>query len=216
MSGIILQILISILSGLLASIIAIVVWEWIMKPALEIEICKKVENKEPAIDSNLAYYHMQITNYGCRTANNCRVEIRLKDINTEETLFSYFGKWDKNPRPLLHVPIPIKIKKKEEIETQNKPVFQEFIISDAETINIGPDSSEKFALLIKYDGESECYGFNSWSYNQEKFKDKNMELGRGEYILEIELNSSSKKLVKKFLLLNVSNRLDDIEIQKIK
>ena len=188
MTSIILTLLGSVIGGVLASLIAIFIWEWHRQPKLAIEIPDKIPGKEPAIQQlnqiSRAFYHLRVINTGKTPAYNCRITIRFKEVNTGQ-LFEVNGKWDRGPQPLLYAPVPKRILPNGEIETVVAEFPHDFLVPFAEVIDIHPKMPESFCVVIKYENEEECYAFSSWSYLKGRgHKVNEWKLNIGKYIIE--------------------------------
>ncbi|MCW7080169.1 MAG: hypothetical protein OCU16_03625 [Candidatus Methanospirare jalkutatii] len=219
LADIILTLLGSVIGGVLASLIAIFIWERHRQPKLAIEIPDKIPGKEPAIQQlnqiSRAFYHLRVVNRGKTPAYNCRITMRFKEVNTGKQLFEVNGKWDRGPQPLLYALVPKRILPNGEIRTVRDEFPHDFLVPFAEVIDIHPKMPESFCVVIKYENEEECYGFSSWSYLKGRgFRVNEWKLNIGEYIIEVELTYSGKKFLDKFLLINPSRNIKDVEIRR--
>ncbi len=142
----------SVIGGVVASIIAIVIWEWYRQPNLVIEIPNKISGTEPAIQPQFprAFYHLRAANKGKTPAYNCRITMKFKDVNTEKQLFTVNGKWDRGPQPLLYMPFPKQVLPNGEIKGNIEEVAHDFLVPFAEVIDIYPNTSESFCIVVKY------------------------------------------------------------------
>jgi len=189
--------IVSVVSGIVASLIAIVIWERCRQPKLVIEIPDKIPEKEPAIQqlnqTSRAFYHLRVMNKGKTPAYNCRITMKFKDVNTGKQLFTVNGKWDKGPQPLLYAPVPTQILPDGKVKTVIGEFPHDFLVPFAEVIDIYPNTPENFCIIVKYDNEKECYAFSSWSYLKGRgYKVNDWKLKIGEYTMEIELTYSGK------------------------
>src|SRR3972149_11754182 len=208
----------SVISGLIASLIAIIFWEWCRRPKLVIEIPDKIPGKEPAIQRlnqiSRAFYHLRVVNNGKTPAYSSRITMRFKDINIRKQLFMVSGKWDRGPQPLLYAPVPKQILPNGKIETVVHEFPHDFLVPFAEVMDIHPNMPENFCIIVKYENEDECYGFSAWSYIKgEGHRVKDWKLDIGGYIAEGELTDLGKTLLEKFLLMNRSKNIDGVEIK---
>lgn len=220
MIGIILTLVGSVIGGIVASLIAIIIWERYREPKLVIEIPEKIPRKEPSIQKldqiSRAFYHLIAKNKGKSPAYTCRIRMKFLDTEFKKEPFTVNGKWDRGPQPLIYAPVPIEVLPNGKIKTVIRETRQDFIIPFAEIIDIHPGMSESFCILVKYDNEEECYAFGSWSYLKGNgYKVNEWKLDIGKYIVEIELTYSGKKMVKeKFVLTNQDTKIDNVEIKK--
>ena len=219
MTGIIWNIIWNLIGGVIASLIVILIWEGYRQPKLAIEIPDKIPGKEPAIQQlnqiSRAFYHLRVVDRGKTPAYNCRITMRFKEVNTGKQLFEVNGKWDRGPQPLLYAPVPKRILPNGEIEIVRGEFPHDFLVPFAEVIDIHPKMPESFCVVIKYGNEEECYAFSSWSYLKGKgHKVNEWKLNIGKYIIEVELTYSGKKFHDKFLLINPSGNIKDVEIRR--
>lgn len=218
--------LLSIVGGLLASLIAIVVWDKLKQPRLIIEI---PTGDEPNIQTlsggkiKRAFYHLLIRNTGRSPAYYCKIFMRFFDEKGKKLVIGDVvnGKWDRGPEPIIESPVPIKVNKDGNVTSQLMETRQGFLVPFAEVLDIHNNvPGEGFCTLIKYDNESECYAFSGWSYLKGQspgHKVPEWKLNQGKYLLEVELVFSGKRSHKeKFLIENETTRVDGIKLQKIK
>ncbi|GAG63601.1 unnamed protein product, partial [marine sediment metagenome] len=94
---------------------------------------------------------------------------------------------------------------------------QDFLIPFAEVLDIHPRMPpEPFGILVKYEGEEECYAFSAWGYILgQGHKVEDWKLGIGKHVVEVELIYSGKGIVKKkFLIVNQDTQANSVEIVK--
>ena len=202
-------ILIPLVSGILASLIAIYFWEKWHKPRLGIEILPKTpENLSVANPDykNMAFYRLKVINQGKRAAFNCKINLEFQDNNRNKKFDPIKAKWDRTPEPIIYFPSPDK----------PVPITQPSIINSTELLNINPYSSEElFCVLVKEDGHEECYAFGPLSYfDTDRLKKQEWELSKGEYYLKVTINYSDGKLMEDFYIKNHDTQKDSIEIKK--
>jgi hypothetical protein len=214
-----LTLLTNIGGGIFASILAILIWERYREPRVAIAITERVPDKEPAIQCLYdqiyrAFYHLTVTNTGKSPAYSCSIRVKFTDLKSKNQLFALSGKWDRGPQPLICTPVPTKVLPDGRILTTQVETRQDFLIPFAETIDVHPGAQETFCIIVKYDGEEECYAFGSWSYIKGNgYKVDDWKLGAGKYMAEIVLTYCGKKrFEKKLTLVNYSTRMDGVEI----
>lgn len=218
--------LLSIVGGLIASVIAIVVWDKFKRPSLIIEI---PPGNEPNIQmlpdgkTKRAFYHLLVRNTGRSPAYYCKIFMRFFDEKGEELVIGDVvnGKWDRGPEPIVESPVPIKVNEDNSVESQLMETRQGFLVPFAEVLDIHNNvPGEGFCPLIKYDNEEECYAFSSWSYFKGEapgHKVREYKLMQGKYLLEVELVFGGKGSHKeRFLIENETTRADGIKLQKIR
>ncbi len=206
--------------GTIASLIVIVIWECYKQPKLVIEIPERSE-KEPTIQplnqTSRAFYHLTVKNTGRSPAYHCSIRMKFSDANSEKQPFEINGKWDHAPEPFIRSLVPTKVLPNGEIENIDGEIRQDFLIPFAEVIDIYPAASEDFCIVFKSDNEEECYAFGSRGYIKSRdHKVKEWKLDVGEYIVEIEITYSGKKLTKeKFLVITKDKKIDSVTIKKV-
>jgi hypothetical protein len=209
----------SIVGGILASLIAILIWDRYKRPKLEIEIPKKILGQEPSPQPkwSRAFYHLKVTNEGKSPAYTYRVIMRFFDVDCKTQLFpSVNGKWDRGPEPLIFSPVPVEVLPDGKLKIETRETRQNFVIPFAETIDVHPRMPpEGFCVVVKYENEKECWPFSSWSYILgEGHRVKEWQLDSGRYVVEVELLYSGKGSVKrKFILINEGTTMDSVEIK---
>jgi len=162
-----------------------------------------------------AFYHLRVRNNGKTPAYSCRIMMRFVNRINGEPLFTVNGKWDRGPQPLLYAPVPRRILPDGTVETAIGEFPHDFLIPFAEVLDIHPKIPETFCILLKYENEDECYAFSSWSYLRGRgHRVDEWRLNAGEYIAEIELSYSGRRILEKFLLRNHSRNADGAEISK--
>jgi hypothetical protein len=209
----------SIVGGVLASLIGILIWDQYKKPKLKIEIPEKTPGKEPSPQPEFsrAFYHLKVRNEGKSPAYSCRVIMRFFDEGRKTQLFAPVnGKWDRGPEPLIFSPVPVEVLPDGKLKIETRETRQNFVIPFAETIDIHPRMpSEGFGVVVKYENEKECWPFSSWSYILgHGHRVHEWRLDGGKYVVEIELLYSGKGSVKrKFLLINEGTTINSVEIK---
>jgi len=171
------------------------------EPKLTIELVPKGKD-EPALHprTGLAFYHLVVKNSGKSTAYDCDLYISFKEKDGRK-LFALKGKWDRGPEPLGPI-----------LERGLSQLWPS-LIPLTELVNVRPGIPETFCLVIK-DNEEQCYAFNAYSYFY-NYKNPEWQLGRGEFVAEIDLKSGNAKAFSKFLIKNKGTRVQDITILKI-
>jgi hypothetical protein len=216
--------LLSILGGLLASLIAITVWEKFKQPHLIIEI---PTGNNPSIQTlpdgktRRAFYHLLVRNTGRSPAYYCKIFLRFFDEKGEKLVIGDVvnGKWDRGPEPIIESPVPIQVHQDGSVTSQLMETRQGFLIPFAEVLDIHHNvPAEGFCPFIKYDNESECYAFSGWSYLKGQapgHKVPEWKLDHGKYLLEVELVYAGKRSHKEsFFVENETTRADGVKLQK--
>jgi len=218
--------LLSIVGGLLASLIAIIVWDKFKQPSLIIEI---PTGNEPNIQTlpdgktKRAFYHLLVRNTGRSPAYYCKIFMCFFDEKGGKLVIGDVvnGKWDRGPEPIIESPVLIKVNQDGSVASQLMETRQSFLVPFAEVLDIYNNvPGEGFCPLIKYDNEAECYAFSSWSYLKGQapgHKVPEWKLNQGKYLLEVELVFAGKRSHReRFLIENETTKADGIKLQKIK
>lgn len=208
--------------GLIASLIAILIWEKYRQPKLTIELPKEGPAIQTLADgTRRGFYKLLVKNIGKSPAYYCKVSMRFFDEQGIEPVITdvISGKWDRGPEPIIYIPVPI-ISSSGESEIHTVEARQSFLIPFAEVLDIHHNvPAEAFCPLMKYEGEQECYAFSALGYligQAPGHKVPEWKIGFGKNIFEIELIFSGKKSYKqRFLLENESTAVDGIKISKL-
>lgn len=199
-----------LLSALSTAIIVKVIYDKIKAPNITTSVVEKptIQNI-PNTKISRGFYKILIRNkehliFNKLPAKGCRVKLKFKKINGKH-LFTLSGKWDWTPEPISYTIANNKI----------VSIPAPALIPPSEFVDINSNEEEAFCILMKYDGEDDCYAFNGFSYLVQDLKRTGWKLGLGEYLVEIEFNSSNAH--KKILLMinNHGNKVTDITINKI-
>ena len=156
---------------------------------------------DPAIQTldgqtSRAFYHLLVRNKGKNPAHNCQITVRFVDAKTKKQLFKVSGKWDRGPQPLLYAPVPERILPTGEIETSVREFPHDFLVPFAEVLDVHPAMPEGFCIIVKYDGQNECYAFSTLGYLRGGgHRVPEWKLDLGEYHAIIELKYSGGKFL---------------------
>jgi len=212
----------TVLGGILASFIAIIIWEWYKQPDLEITTASdKNDNAFSAqhvANVTRAFYKLKVINLGSAPACNCKIQIRFTDPTLHTTIFELNGKWDFGPEPIIHIPVFTQLKNGNIVRhLEESP--QGFLVPFSEVIDIQPDSAETFCILLKYDNEVSCWGFSAWGYIRSPNRDHRVpewELNLSNVRAEVSINySGSKSTTSTFQIENKGTEHDSVKINKI-
>jgi hypothetical protein len=221
-----LSLLLTIIGGLLASLVGIIVWDKFKQPSLIIEI---PTDNEPRIQTlpdgktKRAFYHLIVRNRGRSPAYYCKIFMRFFDGKGEKLAINDVvnGKWDRGPEPIIESPVPTRVNQDGSVVSQLMETRQGFLVPFAEVLDVYNNvPGEGFCPLIKYDNESECYAFGGWSYlkgGAPGHKVPEWKLDKGKYLLEVELVFAGKRSHKeRFLIENETTKADGIKLEKMK
>ena len=208
-----------VIAPILASLIAIFIWERYREPKLAIKTVKKALGKEPSVQEfkqgpSRAFYHLNVTNEGKSPAYHCKIAMDFSAKVSTTAPFPVTGKWDRSPEPYIEMPVPVEVSPGWMIRHEALEIPQPFILSFSEAIDIQPGQSEPFCVIVKYEGEQECYAFSSWGYLKSRdHRVPEWRLGLGDSDVRISITYSGKKsTVAWFSLNNRGKALDSVDI----
>lgn len=197
---------IGFLSAIITAAFGKIVYDMIKAPKL---VSYVPRSGEPAVQSlpngaTRGFYHIIIKNERRRVidrsvAGNARVGIVFMGEDGSRK-FSLSGKWDWRPEPVR--------------VTGNSLVIEPSLIPFAELVDINPADEQPFCIVIKYNGEDECYAFNASSYLYPGHKNPAWKVGLGRYKIHLTLNGSNVHREFDFMLENKGKLLSDISISK--
>jgi hypothetical protein len=121
----------------------------------------------------------------------CRALLTFKYENGDKVyLPEMLGRWAGTPEPL----VPIVINGKLELAVS--------MIYARDYIDIPSGSKTTLDVALKLDGDEQCYGWNNESYTKRDFRNKDWELDRGVYIVEVRVNTNGREFNQSFKLFN--------------
>ncbi len=209
----------ALLGGVVASLIAIVVWELSRRPRLALELVERASGVEPTIqtlrdDGERGFYHLRVRNVGKSPAYHCLLRIRFLEPHSHNELFRVNGKWDSGPEPYVLLPLPTRLTDEGEFEYEEREARQPFLVPFSEVMDIQPGDAQTFAILVKYDGDEDCFAFSSWGYilgNGHRVKD--WTLAPGTYVAEVTVSYSGRRsITQQFTIVNRSKRIGGVEV----
>jgi hypothetical protein len=96
--------------------------------------------------------------------------VTFSDVNGQE-LFSFTGRWSDSDQP-IRFPLGV-------------------ATPQLSTIDIPIGVRRQLDLVIKYDVESDCFGFNNESYRYQLVRNPSWQLSQGEYLVRVRLRGSN-------------------------
>lgn len=194
--NIVVQLIIGAILGAIFSILTTIFIELIRKPRLEISITENSdhENNYPLrrhlileVKNKNPIWLLKWVNR--EPAMHCKGTAMFLDINNKPLIENPISiRWCSLPEPSFGLGTNI-------IQT---PSIYDFIPK----IDIYPGESEKLVFTIKFDSESEFYGFNNFSYFSSSFKNPNYRIIANICYVDIEIKSSCKTINKRFIIKN--------------
>ncbi len=162
------------------------------------------------------FYHVMIVNKNVESKGrrifwrhpSYHTKIRMKFMDKKRRgLFELNGRWDGSPEPLAPGITGGRVVQLPNIS----------LVPISETIEISPGrAGEGFCLVMKYEGEDECWGFSNWSYIRGwrwGLRDPNTKLGIGKYIIDVHITASNAEKSFRFILKNRGRRFKDVSIK---
>jgi hypothetical protein len=126
-------------------------------------------------------------------AQQCRAEISfLRENATQFIERPMPGRWAGTPEPAVayvsgpHGVVPILTNPQE-----LKP-----------TVDLYPGDKELLDVVVRVQGEDECYGWNDEAYFYKDWLNPNLKLNRAVYLIDVTITSSGRKRTERFSLEN--------------
>ena len=210
--------------GVIAIVIAVIVpfiAERLKRRALDIEIVEEQSS------SGIPYRHLharvinrphRVVKWAERNpAVDSRVVMTFYDSGGRKLFDPLEAKWDDGPQPLAPavqlVANPAQLSISQSVVT----LFNDAMIPFAHRIVIPPSIDGKsFAVVIKHQGQDECYAFNGWSYAfGSRWSNPAWQIGKGEFRVEMRVTSGSMSKLRSFVLKNDGPNLTDISLTDV-
>ena len=192
------------------------IYDRLRAPKLSVIIPDSDPSIQPLPSARRGFYHVMIVNKNVELKGRrifwshpsylTKIGMKFMD-KRRRRLFELNGRWDRAPEPLapgiaggrvVHLP-------------------DHSLVPISETIDISPGrGGEGFCLVMKYEGEDECWGFSNWSYLrgwQQGLRDPQSKLGIGKYIIDVHITASNAERSFRFILENRGKRLEDVSIK---
>jgi hypothetical protein len=206
----------SIIVGGLITILTAIAVEYLRRPVLKLTI------EEPPLDlpspngkGKRRNLRLKLRNEplpaGARwmqraAALQCRGQITFHHLNDGQDVFGRAMpvRWVSSPEP-----IPNQI-----LNLDGAPQFviRDFGRTTTESrIDVYPGEEELLDVAIRFDGESDCYGWNNDSYFY-NWRNPNWKLTKWRYLVEVVITSSGQKCVDVFRLVNDVTLLTDFRL----
>lgn len=185
--------------GFFASLSATRLHEKSKRPRLL--ICSGIKNDDA---KPLRFYHLVVKNIGKSTAYDCEIDISFRNNKGEQLLAEKIirGKWDKGPNPLI------------QCDPATVPVFQPSFLHYSEYANLRPSKDEPFCLIIKHEGEKECYGFSAENYRYVGLKHPNRKIIDSEFLAVITVGNGDNTRTCKFRIVNSTTDVGEVTIKQ--
>jgi hypothetical protein len=138
-------------------------------------------------------------------ATQCRGEISFHHLDGQ----NIFGKamavrWVKSPEPIASRIV--------DANSQIHYFIQDFSRPYVDSrIDVYPGEAELLDVAIRFDGESDCYGWNNESYLYD-WRSPQWKLPRGRYLVKVVVTSSGQKCADVFRLTSDVDHLDSFRL----
>jgi hypothetical protein len=205
------QIFAAFILGFLASVIAALYYGYASRPCLKVmpdtqSFTGQTPNQPPH-----EFYHLIVRNIPPRwpiptrrPAWSCKVSLELFDLNGKHVISDpIIGRWPSQPEPLLPAVFG----------TQIANLIDPARLITAQKIDIHQHEDQRFAVALKYEGDTYCHIFLNESYLYPKWEKPEWKLDEGEYKLSVIIYYERGREVSSFRLVNIGNKRDGIKIK---
>ncbi len=192
------------------------IYDRLRAPKLSAIIPEDDPSVQPLPGARRGFYHVMIVNKNVEIKGrrifwshpSYHTRVTMKFMNEKgRKLFELNGRWDRGPEPLAPG------------IAGGRVVFlpDSSLVPISETIDISPGKGgDRFCVVMKYEGEEECWGFSNWSYIrgwQRGWRDPDSRLGIGKYIVDVYITASNAERSFRFILENRGRKLEDVSIK---
>jgi hypothetical protein len=136
-------------------------------------------------------------------ALQCRGEITFHNLDGQ----GFFQKtmpirWARSPEPLANQIV--------DLQGCVQFLIRDFTRAITESrIDVYPGEQELLDVAVRFDGETDCYGWNNDTYQYRDWRNPSWKLPSGRYLVKVVITSSGQKCVGKFRLINNVDGLAD-------
>jgi hypothetical protein len=208
------EVAISIFFGGLITVLTAIGVEYLRNPALSLAI-EDPPLDLPSPDGKNMRRNLRLTlsnkplPFGTRwmqraAATQCRGEITFHHLNDGQEVFFHRAmavRWVRSPEPIAN----------QIISLDGKVQFHILDFARAATesrMDVYPGEEEVLDVAVRFDGETDCYGWNNDSYLY-NWRNPNWKLPRGRYLVKVVITSSGRKCSGVFRLVNdIDSRTD--------
>jgi hypothetical protein len=206
-----LEILIGFTLGIFASVIAALYYEYGSRPCLKVILDDERFTGQAQGQPPHAFYHLKVRNIppcwpipGRKPAWSCKVTLEVFDLNDQRVISDIIiGRWPSQPEPLLPTVIG----------TQLSNLIDPARLITAQKIDIHQHEDQRFAVALKYDGETCCHIFSNESYFHQRWQRPDWRIEEGEFRLSITVYYERGREVSDFRLINQGNSRDGIRFE---
>lgn len=124
-----------------------------------------------------------------QTAENCRAKVEFYDLNKNQ-LFGFNGRWASTP----------------ELPQLEHDHLLKLLYPDPVTIPVG--DSEYLDIIVKYENDSEAYGWNNEAYIHD-WRTPHYKLDCGRYLVKVTINTQNGLSFNSWFRLNIEEKIKD-------
>ena len=197
------EILISVIFGAVVAIITTIIVENLRRPRLIINIAKPTDNDYPQDHpaKHARFLCLEVKNkpltkltrwMSRNTAVQCHGTISYHHLDGQNICKrSMMTRWSESPEPtgfpIIH---------------EGKTFFYLDLSKMTNKLDIPPGEIGRFDVAVRFDEESECYGWNNDSYfSQPIWRNPDWKLPPGRYLVKITIYSAGEKCVQVFRMI---------------
>lgn len=203
--------ILEVVLGAIISIVITVFIEWLRKPKLIFYIGKPSDRSyETSPAKEARFLGIELSNEPLpeifrwlqrNTAMQCHGTIEFYHLDGQNV----FGR----PMPIRWSssiePVPMAIS----VGNQDVKIFDPQSFTVESRVDVFPGEKERLDVAVKFDNDSECYGWNNESYSSDPvWRNKRWKLQNQRYFVKITIVSSGEKVTKIFRLINDVSRQD--------
>jgi hypothetical protein len=198
--------------GFIASLGASVVLDQMTQPRLTISlVAGSARGQNPGWPAH-AFFHALVSNQGedgsaspgLRPAWSCSASIEVVASADSPAIGPIPARWISHPEPLLVV------------STGASPTLIPDVarMISGRRVDVHPHDPQQLSLLVKFEGENDCFLFTNESYASERWSNPAWRLGLGEHRLRVAVAFELGGHAVEFLIENSGPRREDLRIRQ--
>lgn len=189
--------------GMLASLVAVFVWEWMRRSKIRVRLPSLDENgvlRQELSSGVRCIYHVVVENTGVKTASRCRATVSVQQATPGLCIPAVEGIWNRGVSPMLYTPLPEPRSSENGFRTAMGLMQEEEQIIWGYASDLGGKDSFLLPLCIKYDSISDCHLFSLETYADTELgmpKVREKALPEGEYLVTINIEYDSPRRIRR-------------------
>jgi hypothetical protein len=205
------EVLIGFFLGIAASTIAALVFEYSVRPKLEVLIddAARAQGHISGTPPH-EFYHLRVRNLpgrypfpGRRPAWRVRATLEVFRLDGSRAIAEAIQvRWTSHPEPLVPVVA----------EGQPTNMLDPAKVIAAGNVDVHGHDDQQFALAVKFEGEEDCFLFNNQSYALPRWKNPTWRLPPGDYRLCVTVYYERGRLQRDFGLRNGGPSRDELAL----